>query len=88
MKNATYATAQAMTDILRHYESRGNIRGMEGLFSRTLALLRSDGLNYPTIYAMAGRLSPGLAVADWEILMMDLEDWEAQAINNHKLSGA
>lgn len=75
------ATAQAMTDILRHFKSRGNIRGMEGLFFHTLDLLCSDGLNYPTIYAVAGRLCPGLAVADWEILIKELEDWQAQAIN-------
>ena len=73
------ATAQAMTDILRHYKALGNIQGRERLLSRTLNSLRYDyGMNYPTIFAMAERLSPGLTIADWEELMKELEDWEAQ----------
>jgi len=77
MKDVT--ASQALADILRHYKALGNIQGRERLLSRTLNSLRYDyGMNYPTIFAMAERLSPGLTIADWEELMKELEDWEAQ----------
>jgi len=77
MKDVT--ASQALADSLRHYTDKGNIQGRERLLSRTLDSLRYDyGMNYPTIFAMAERLSPGLTIADWEELMKELEDWEAQ----------
>lgn len=78
MKDVT--AAQALGEILRHYKAIGNIQGKERLLSRTLDSLRFDyGMNYPTIFAMAERLSPGLTIADWEDLMMELEDWESES---------
>ena len=77
MKDVT--ASQALADSLRHYVDKGNIHGRERLLSRTLDSLRYDyGMNYPTIFAMAERLSPGLTIADWEKLMKELENWEAQ----------
>jgi len=77
MKDVT--ASQALAGILRQYKAVGNITGKERLLSRTLDSLRYDyGMNYPTIFAMAERLSPGLTVADWEDLMKELEDWEAE----------
>jgi hypothetical protein len=79
MKDATDATAsQALRDILRQYKDVGNITGKERLLSRTLDSLRHGyGMNYPTIFAMAEQLFPGLTVSDWEDLMMVLEDWKS-----------
>jgi len=82
MKDATDATdataSQALQDILRHYKTHRSVKGKEILLSHTLDSLTYDGLNYPTIFAMAEQLSPGLTVSGWEELMQELELWEAQ----------